>query len=90
MRGIGWNWEVGGIPDRAPQSKTYVSLLLPLSHPSPKTHNRQDTSYSSLPSVSWDPTSSSTSPNTSPPKSPTSTSSPAPHSSPSHCPSKSS
>lgn len=24
MRGIGWNWEVGGIPDQAPQSKSYA------------------------------------------------------------------
>ena len=22
MRGIGWNWEVGGIPERAPQSNS--------------------------------------------------------------------
>lgn len=25
MRGIGWNWQVGGIPEREPQSARYVS-----------------------------------------------------------------
>jgi hypothetical protein len=34
-RGIGWNWEVGGIPDRPQQSKKYsssfsISSILPI------------------------------------------------------------
>lgn len=32
MRGVGWNWEVGGIPERAPQSTRSVLCFLDIDH----------------------------------------------------------